>query len=205
MNGDWFKLIVGGAFLLVWALTQLFNKEVNPTPNRTQGFGPRPGGLPPAPRPLERGSGLDSGGAFSSGSSTRRGSDDVLIIRAEQTRPPRLGPTNPSTRRQPAKGKQAAAPPKLPDAGPKRALSTSVSQNVAQQLDTTLDVRPLTETAANPVTSAQPTTPATPGGALNPTLASVRQMLTSPSMVREAFVLNEILQPPIAARRVRRG
>src|SRR5690349_21596090 len=83
------RLIIPGIFVVIWLLNQLFNKEVNPPANRTP-LGPRPGGLPPAPRPGERSTGGEPTMRFSSTSPPRR-ADDVVVIRAEPTRPSAVG------------------------------------------------------------------------------------------------------------------
>ena len=60
---DLLKLLLPIFFLVLWAVSQIMNRQgaarsrnaglgVNPRPN--PGLGPRPGGLPPAPRPNNR-------------------------------------------------------------------------------------------------------------------------------------------------------
>jgi hypothetical protein len=189
-NNELFKLIVPAVLLLVWALNQLFNKEVNPPINRGTGLGPRPGGLPPAPRSMDRGTGGNA--------------DDVLVIRPETIRAqPRPG-TSVAARRQ-ARAKPAApAPAKRPEPAPSRTLGAPLSQGVAQTIDRPLDVRPLAQATSAQSESAKVTAPIGPATVPNPALLGLRAALGSPARLRETFVLNELLQPPLALRGRRR-
>src|SRR5260221_399115 len=85
MKAEFWNLLVPGLLFLVWLLNQVFSKEANAGPPRTTGLGPRPGGLPPAPRPRRddltaRPSDLPSG---------LDRPDDVFVIRSGMTAPKR--------------------------------------------------------------------------------------------------------------------
>jgi hypothetical protein len=188
-------------FLVISALNQIFNKETGAAAAKGQGLGPRPGGLPPAPRPGER-AGVGDPNLLRygpSGSSRRNEFEDIIVLRPEPTRPSARS----APQRRQGRGKSAApAAPKAAESAASRSLGT----NVTQKIDTSQIMRPLAE--LEPITSRSAAsessrlgTSASPGPLDLPNLAGLRQTLTSPSKIREAFLLNEILQPPLSLRR----
>ncbi len=194
------KLVVPAIFFILWAVNQLFNKEkaaargaVSPI------FGPRPGGLPPAPRPGERGRPQSPpyrdvtyeqapalGRRPNPGSG--RQADDLLVIRderrptpAQSAKPrgarPQAPPTNParSGRGSSQAGRNPAGAGKAPPAPPAyvsvtpTALMSDLPSKISDQ---------------GPMPFTQ-----------------LRDSLTNPQRVREAFLLNELIQPPVSMRR----
>jgi hypothetical protein len=202
MNNELMKLVIPGIILLVWAVTQLFNKENAPPPSpRGPSPGPRPGGLPPAPRPLERTAAGEPTLRFGPSSAPRpapapRG-DEVLVIR-EPTRPA------PVARRPVRPRAVPPAPPKRPEPAPARSLTTSVSQSLPRDIETSLKIQPLTSTATAASESTKVTAAVGPGTAPSALQLDLRQTLADRNRVREAFILNELLQPPLALRPSRR-
>jgi hypothetical protein len=169
------KLIIPALFLLAWALNQVLNKEAPAPP---AGPLPRrpPGGLPPAPMPGQRPAPREVIWQETAPPPPRRepmAGPDEIIILGSETRPARPAPVVPVRRRRPR-----SAPPAPPKPEPpKPTLATD---------------RP-----AAPI--IPPPSPAT----VDPALAAIRQALTSPARLRQAFLLREILDRPLTLRRPR--
>jgi hypothetical protein len=220
-----FQFIVPLTFLAIWALTSLFNREAQPLPPRTgrapNPAGPRPGGgLPIPPRPPERrpeSLNRDPNQRWANPPPPRRPSgrpdDDILIIESEPRRtsptsatPPRSGTAAP---KRPARSRPAPPAAKRPEPAPPRTLSSSMGglthplarlQEVDLHKDSQAPLPPpeehdLTKLPANdpPRTMFRP-------GAIS---FDARGALVTPSTLREALILNEILRPPLAIRRSR--
>lgn len=225
---DVLKAIVPVTFIVVWALSSLLNKETKPAPmNRPgQGFGPRPGGggggMPARPGERLGGSGsmardpsLRWGPTGTEASPSRPGTrpdDEILVIRPEPSRAagaplPRPGSSASSVaarRAARAKAIQAASPRRVEPAAAKP-LAAAPGLNMPQQIGRALELLP-------PLTSAPAQTPgvlAPPGGSkiAVPDVAPIfdfRRLVNAPDRMREAIVINEVLQPPLARRHHRR-
>ncbi len=226
MNANWESLIraiVPLSFMAIWALTSLFNRDTKPKPtlrpmNRPDGSRVGMTTQPTEPT-LRFGSG--SGGSATSNAVRRpvprQSDDDGIVIlssetnRLERDREKRLIPTT-TTAKRASRGKPLV-PQRKADPAPTRAPRLAgVSQNVNQHLTTTnLELTPLASmppvaslglsgvgsAAAVVVQSGIQT-----GGGVRP---SVGFGLNDPKRLREAFVLNEILQPPVSMRARRIG
>lgn len=191
------QYLVPLSFLAIWAITSLLNRETKPTPAR------RPISRTPTPRPgdptLRWG---PQGSRPASGLSSSLGrEDDIVILDADDQRlirPSRTRPLQQSSTRRTARAKPA--PRKPTPTGP--TLVSGVNQGVNQQLATSIDLAPLggivQGLAAAPAARVTPATPAAapsdiPG-------VKIAAALTDPTRVREAFLLTEILGPPVALR-----
>jgi hypothetical protein len=216
--------IVPLTFLAIWALTSLFNREAQPLPPRTV----RPPG-PPDPKPGTKPSGYapattgrgDPSLRWSSPTAgdrpaTRRPvgrpDDEILII--EETRRPaaqppgrtNLGGSRRGTRSRPVPPSVAS---KRPEPASLRPLSGALGPSVpiAQQMGRPLELNPLsmpasplmgTEARNLSKTVSEPTRmPDRP----IPVTDDFRLLLSTPAKLREAIIVNEILQPPLALRR----
>lgn len=208
-----YPYIVPLTFLAIWALTSLFNREAQPLPPRTSGRppgpnGPRPPFGPPANRSFESRGESPTPPATSPRPrpaprpATTRDDNEILIIGSEQRRAPSSGS------RRGGKSRQASA------SGLQRVESTT-PRGLAEPLD-----RPA-GTSTDPAKGLTPLSlPASPLNAPStlagtsteaigpPTLDrrpisgdEIRALLRSPQRLRESIVLNEILKPPLAARR----
>ena len=218
MNLQWESLIravVPLSFMAIWAVTSLLNRDNKPkfAPPRPSVLPPRPSGggvagVRPGEPTLRWGSPAGTGPVVRPAPARRptRPDDDGIVILASDTRRPERDAMgrpiiSPSGKR-PSKGKPVV-PPRPAEATSNRGKLAGVSQNVNQHLTAaTLDMPPMTAlpTLANSPTSG----PAARGrsGESNPTQAarSAARALTDPARLREAFILNEILQPPVALR-----
>ena len=207
------RLVVPGILLLIWAVNQLFNKELNPGANRLPAPGPRPNGLPPAPRPMER---LvtpqqppqmepqprhDPTMRFGAQTTTeRRGNDEVLFIRAEPQRSPtRPGPPRPAPRQ--VRPKPPAPPAKRPDTVASRSQMVGVSQSVNQSIKLVGDVGQMTVAQSLAVDQGASAAVARDPGMGEPAaLDALRRSLADPTRLREAWIISELLKPPVALR-----
>lgn len=187
-----FRLLVPAIFLVLWALHQLFNKENAPPPTNRPGggLGPRPGG-PPRPAtdygrevPYRDPTGPVPGPTRAASSAPE---DEIVIIRSETARPAGVGGGPPRDARRPPRPR-----PSRPGRGSREPRREAP------------EPRPGPE-APVPATPPPPTT----GGPASPILIGLapplsadelRRALTSPSRIREAILVNEILQPPKALR-----
>ena len=118
-----------------------------------------------------------------------------------------------SQSRKPGRGRRApsTAPPARPEPETRRALSDQVGRAMSLSRSRPLDLPPLSS-KLTPLTAA--TTSAAPArdlglerSSIGPALVAreVKDMLGSPLRLRETIVLAEVLQPPVALRRRRRG
>jgi hypothetical protein len=205
------KVIVPLAFLAIWALTALFNRDAKPLPNRVQGA-PSPYG--PRPQPLTRTTVVERSPTLrwspqGTAAPARAGNDDdIVILDSPRQQPLRPSPGRgvSSTRRTRTK---PAAPAKPAATGSQPRVSQSgVSQTVNQQITGGLTIEPLT-TSSVPSTTIASVAASAPkgeqGGAFRRSV-SVAALINSPEKIREAILISEILQPPLSLRhRNRRG
>jgi hypothetical protein len=227
---DLFQFIVPLTFLAIWALTSLLNREAQPLPPRTgrpQGPpGPRPGPVN-APRPLERRPELgarDPGARWSvpapqprpaPGRPANRADDEILIIESEPRRSPAPpGPRPPAASSSQRRGNRArsnpAPAPKRQEPPTPRALTAAMVQENQGPLGRQLELSPLLKMQAplsQPVSqeaAAGASAPPTPSAGLAPPSSrEIQTLLTSPARLREAFVVSELLGPPLALRGTR--
>jgi cytoskeletal protein RodZ len=207
MNWDQFliRAIVPISFAAIWVLTALFNRESKGFPPRTGApnstLGPRPGdptmrwGSPPSPSPKAPG--------------TRRvpiGDDDILIIQndpSRSNRPPQTRPLQVTGPRRVARARPAAPPSKVVEpSSPKKKLA-GVSQNVNQQLANPVALTPLTTiapmaTATGSDLANAPSSPSKTSAVV--TVSTLIPLMNDPYRLREAFIVNDLLQPPLALR-----
>jgi hypothetical protein len=219
------KMVVPLVLLAIWALTSLLNREARPMPPRMgQGLGPRPGGLPPSPRPLERAvvtparepspRWQPTPGAMSPAARRPPGRPDeeILIIRSETT-PSRQASPSPQARpggslRKASRGRAAGSPARRIEPTPVKPLATAPGLGLITPVNRPLEVAPLT--VSQPALTAEEAASSTGATSANPKVVAdrrsidLRRALGSRDRVREAFVLNELLQPPLALRRPRR-
>jgi hypothetical protein len=213
------QFIVPLTFLAIWALTSLFNREAQPLPPRTGRTpippGPRPGGGLSAPTrpsdPRREPSGRDLNVRWVNSNAGRgpgRPDDDILIIESEPRRPPvNSGPrsvTAPPKRA--ARPRPTPPPPERPEP-PTHHILHPTSGGLPHQMGHPLDVH-IHGSAHTPLNRAsQDLTKATPANEIPHALSrpgtisfDARAALVSASKIREAFILNELLRPPIALR-----
>jgi hypothetical protein len=220
-NNTLFQFIVPLAFLAIWALTSLFNREAQPLPPRAGGRpldpnGPRPQPAPGAPRPGERRPDFPArepadrwsapSGQDRPASYRPQGREDGIVILEAQTRRPAPGaPGRPGTvKRAPRSKANPPAPAKRPEASTPRALSASMGQPIAPLVNRPVELKPLAGSQpASPLTSAEtqtltrPTAVASQAGAPGGVSAGdLRQWLASPAKVRDGVVLGEVLRRP---------
>jgi len=211
MNWNWEQLIraiVPLTFLAIWALTSLFNRDSKAFPQRPAGgpmpLGPRPGEPtlrwtpPPPPQPRNPGA-----------RQVPLGDDDILILPPDpmRIRPGQARPAQPAAPRRNNRGKPQAPQPRKPEAPAARQKLSGVNQLVNQQLANPVGMTPLTTIApmatstgsdlASAPTSASRTT------APIPTISTLIPLMNDPARLREAFLVNELLKPPLALRRLR--
>ena len=204
MNNNWdqiLRAIVPLSFLAIWALTALFNRESKGFPARppspTTAFGPKP------TEPTTRWAAPPPQGV-------RRvpiGDDDILIIqndsartvvRPSQPRSPQTGGP-----RRGSKVKPLAPAARKEEPPVSRTKLGGVSQIVNQQLATPAGLTPLT-TIAPMVTSTSselansPSAPSKTSAIL--TVSTLIPLMNDPVRLREAFIVNELLQPPLTLR-----
>lgn len=214
-----FQFIVPLTFLAIWALTSLINREAQPLPPRTgRPPGPprpRPGGGPPSlGRPPER-----RVEPFSRDASTRRpmpanqgrpappqpgagGDDGILIIESESRKP-----TLPPGSRRGSRSRSASVPaPKREEKVTPRALTASMGEEAAANQSRNRELTPLTKMLVPlsvPVSqevAATPHTPARSASLSALTSQEIMLLLKTPAKLREAIILNELIQPPLALR-----
>ena len=225
MNPNWESLIraiVPLSFMAIWALTSLFNRDTKPKPTPRPALRPdgsRAGVAARAGEPTLRFGSPTGGSTTPLGArrpAPRQSDDDGIVILSSETsrldrdREQRLIPTS-TTAKRASRGKPLV-PQRKAEPAPRRAKLAGVSQNVNQHLTTTnLELTPLAtmppvaslglagagSAAAVVVQSGIQT-----GGGVRP---SVGLGLSDPARLREAFVLNEILQPPVSMRARRIG
>ncbi len=192
------RLIIPAVLLVFWALSNLFNRDNTAAKDgmpRPSPLGPRPSSsFPPAPRDRPSGSPPPTTPSRYAGGPK----EDVLIIRAE-TPPPRPG-SQPRRnagrpRREPSSGPRRPVEP--PPPRPRDQVGGRISADVNQALPTSIDLRPLSQSVGDARVDAssfgQPAPAARPSS-----LPDLRAILSDPDRVREAFLLNIILGPPVS-------
>ncbi|HEY2157173.1 MAG TPA: hypothetical protein VGH33_16215 [Isosphaeraceae bacterium] len=195
------KAVVPLAFLAIWALTALFNREGNTLPARTVGppnpYGPRPSIPPRVAGPADRPPAL-RWGPQAAAPPRAGGDDDIVIIEG-----PRL--TRSVAPRPPRRIRPKPTPPVAPKPAP--IISTrigmgNVTQSVNQQLVAPLTIEPLTSQASAVVSRAVVATAAKPVDLTSSPLSALGlgRSLIEPQRLREAIVISEILRPPLALR-----
>lgn len=189
--GDLLKLVIPALFLVIWAVNQLLGKEEVTAPPRGQPIGPRPGGLPPAPRPpasQEVPQGWTSSPTAPPQPPTPRPKpvafqpEDVFVIRADGDSIVRPAP-GPALR--PARSKP-----------PRKRSEPAASRRLGEPLPTSVNAAPIDVNLG--VSSSSPTPVPTT------TAHPLAELIRSPGRLREALILNEVLGPPRALRGVRR-
>jgi hypothetical protein len=213
MNNNWDQLIraiVPLTFLAIWALTSLFNRE-------TKTFPPRPPGAPPqplGPRPGEP-TMRWSPPPPTLNPTPRRvpiGDNDIVILQPDPSRAGRPGQARPSPqaggpRRGALRGKPAAPPARVPEPAASRQRLGGVNQNVNQQLANPVGMTPLTSIApmSTSTGSSLASAPSSPSRTTTPvpTISTLIPLMNDPIRLREAFLVNELLKPPLALRRSR--
>ena len=207
--------IVPLGFLAIWALTAIFNRDANlparnPNAHNPYAARPVPTARPVPPRPLETSPPLRQTQPpirwAPQDSPPRRapqatGNDDDIII-IEAPRPaskPNQGKGVGSTRR--GRQKPSTASKSTPSVQP-RAGFEGVAQNVNQQLTSSLALSPLSEQAGPSSVQSVGTASAMPMSSTNPRARtlSIMAALSDPARVREAMLVNELLQPPLSLR-----
>ncbi len=195
------RAIVPLTFVAIWALTALFNRE-------SKGFTVKPGGSSTVgPRPGEPPMRWAPPGSSQPGGVRRVpiGENDILIIQNDPARPPRQGQAKPvqSGNRRSSKAKAAAPPPKKVEPVASRPRLGGVSQNVNQQLARPIDLAPLTTIAPMATSTGSdlanaPSAPSKTSAVV--TATSLTTLMGDPIRLREAFIVNELLRPPLALR-----
>jgi len=163
----------------------------------------------PAGRPQPGPGGLTRGGPFAGRE------EEILIIRPEPSRPARSAgtrsPGGSSSTRRASRPRSSPAPLPPQDEGTRpRALGAPLAQKLPLPVGRPLELSSLThplsplvpEGATGPATASPPATSAARPSAQPSTLSIDFGLLTgSPARLREAFILSELLQPPLALRR----
>jgi hypothetical protein len=210
------KAIVPLTFLAFWALSSLFGREPAKAPpaRPVAGFGPRPG-VPPGSRPVNQPGAIPRdpsarwgapGTAEMPGTKRPQSNDEILIIRSETSRTPAPPPARPSggtpVRRSARAKAPSPAPAKRPEPAPTRPLNSASGLTMSQQVTKSMEVGPLTsltpgltELGPGVSNSSLPPKPASESPFFDP-----RRLIGSPEKLREAFLLNIVLQPPAALR-----
>lgn len=206
MNNNWqeliFKLFIPLIFFAIWGVTHLFNRE-------SKGFAPRPTGtgtttgVRPGDPTLRWGPTNPS--APPSSRRVAIGDDDILIIPNDPSRPARPASlrSSPTTPRRAVKSRSVPAAPKKAEPGLTRSKMSGVSQNVNQQLARPIDLTPLTTIApmANSTGSDLANAPSAPSKTSAVlTVSTLIPLMNDPIRLREAFIVNELLRPPLALR-----
>jgi hypothetical protein len=138
------------------------------------------------------------------------GEDDILIIQSEPSRPSRPGqarPAQPTAPRRTNRGRQPIPPVKKPEVAVTKPKLGGVSQNVNQQLANPIALTPLTTIAPMAASTGADLAgaPSAPSKATSrvPTISTIVPLMNDPSRLREAFLVNELLRPPLALRKSR--
>ena len=208
--------IVPLGFLAIWALTAIFNRDAslparNPNAHNPYAMRPVPAqGSRPAPvRPAEPSPAVRQTQPpirwAPQEAPTRRpqpvGNDnDIIIIEAPRS-VPRQNQSKGSGASRRGRQKPPAAPKHTPSIQP-RAGFEGVAQNVNQQLSSSIALSPLSEQAGPLSVQTVGTASAMPMSSTNPKARtlSIMAALGDPARVREAMLVNELLQPPLALR-----
>lgn len=223
-----YQFIVPLTFMAIWALTALLNREAQPLPPRTTGRPPGPG---PGPGPRTASSGPATATAPGAGAGAGRTRPPVEVIRVPAGRSPARSPeilileseirrpSMPDPRAQgpgPATGSRRPQRNRTAPAAQGRgstASGTSARALTPAPTSTTpalAATQPLAPMSFEPMPSSQSVTPVSARPVSTPEtrvgLVDLQRLVESPERLRETFLMNEILAPPIALRRgPRRG
>jgi hypothetical protein len=121
-------------------------------------------------------------------------------------------PTRAGQVRRGARGRSPSNPTKAPEPGRPRALTSQVTESMAQKRNKPLEIAPLSSPLSlNDSPLAKLTTRQQPAernryfdAAPSLNADTVRAMIASPGKLRELALLSEILQPPVSVRKRRR-
>ena len=226
MNNNWESLIraiVPLSFMAIWALTSLFNRETKPKPMIRST--PRPDGVRggmaqrPGEPPLRFASSANRpiNPAPPRRPPTRPTDDEGITILSSETnrldreKEKRFVTALTTGSKRATRGKPVVPQRKLePAASRTRTKLAGVSQNVNQHLaSTNLELTPIATMPVGPslgLTGSTPAAAVAVGGAVQggPNSA-IGLRLADPARLREAFILNELLQPPVSMRARRIG
>lgn len=211
------RLLVPLSFMAIWALTSLFNRESKSSPARPS-LNRRPSPNPQRTEPTLR-FGSQSPAALKSEAEIRAKraaqtsrpavtSDGIVVLSSsEDRRGKRNSGQAPSSSKSNRSGRSSNIRPL--EAPQKQTKLAGVSQNVSQHsINTNLNV-PLLLSPDQPLLGAPSTaTQSSPRGssddASSPRRDGVMASLMDPARLREAFLINEILRPPVALRHQKR-
>jgi hypothetical protein len=209
---DW-QWMLPIVLFVVYIINALLNKERPPAPRGLAPTSRTGGSLPPAPRPVSRDVGLRVPQPSPARPPERRSSsgDEVVVITSDTLRGnrpgqlPRLGSVTPQRRQVRPRTASSTGGTKRPEPTPDRPVRGWVSQSlsqtsVSQHIDRPLDVRPLTELQSAPNLSGQPSAVVNTEGLGPASAAEIRRSMASPSTLRDALILSELLQPPLVLR-----
>ena len=210
-NNGWdvsLRVMMTLGFFAIWFITELFNR--NAKKQASQKAAPRYTPRPPAASPRNEGPTMRWGGGGGGGGAggrtppaplpgtTRKvvlGEDDILIVSNENDRAPRSPFRQVS--RKPSKSRQPQPQKKVENTATKPKLG-GVSQSVSQQISKSLDIKPL---ETGPSATSRPAKLVSPVGLATTGLGdAIAAQLRDPARLREAFILNEVLQKPVAMR-----
>ena len=226
MNNNWESLIraiVPLSFMAIWALTSLFNRDTKPKPVIRPT--PRPdgarGGMPmrPGDPPLRFAapSGRPTAPAPPRRPPTRSTEDEGIIILSSETnrldreKETRFASASSAGSKRATRGKPVVAQRKPEPASSRtRTQLAGVSQHVNQHLaSTNLELTPIASMPTGPSLGLTGTTPvaavAVGAAAQGGPNSAIGLQLADPARLREAFILNELLQPPVSMRTRRIG
>ncbi|WZO99723.1 hypothetical protein EP7_001335 [Isosphaeraceae bacterium EP7] len=196
------RAVVPLTFLAIWALTSLFNREAKPLPPRggTAGGPLGPYAQPPrpqsAPQPWQP---AQTGPAAGQKQPTMRWGgpaggrpqvdDDILIIRDKPSQAfQRAKPARPQKSQRSREPKAHQAPATDIDSMKMESMTQNLTADLGKELQ-------LDKLSAG-VTSAR----AVGRNDERPATMAITTLLNSPERVREAFILKEILDPPVSLR-----
>ena len=199
MNNDietLIKIIIPAILLIFWALSNLFNREGKQTAakERAAALANRPTAYQP-PRPPERRRVPPPPPAPRYASPN----DEVMIIRAEPNRPP--GRPAPQAKRNAGRGRPGSTAParRVETPAPVRNKEL-LGGNVAADMNRSIELHPLTQTMASAGSTTSTASTASVDALSATNAPALFLALMDPVRIREAFVLNEILQPPLSRR-----
>lgn len=202
------QFVVPLLFFALWALTSLFNRENVAQPPRT-GRPFEPGGPRPQPpfaqrTPDRRPTTLGEPRPEPTRAPDR---DAGIIILETETRRPTAGSAQRSgNAKRPPRGKNApASVAKRTEKQTPRALTSSVAQSMSLLESHPVDLKPLTSTNTPLLSADVQQMPLMGNVTAQPSQIAlgaidVRQLVSSPSRIREAFIMSEILGPPVSRR-----
>lgn len=202
------RLIIPALFLLAWALNQVMNKDARPEPPQR---GPLPdpfrNRLPPAQRP--------AGGTFVERfertapppprpSPMMRPGEEIVIVETETRplRPPSAATATPTPSRPGRRNRNPRRPqPATPPSGTAAKKGEPARQSTLSNLATGLTGAPVNVPVGG-INGMSPGIADADPRLFNqsPALDELRDAIASPDRIRQAILLNEILQPPLALR-----